>query len=110
MSKAAGIVAVIMTIVMGWVYFENASSKTPNIQTEGETYPWDADECTESLAVQCAVDIELTVKSCAKAFETEGADVVADIKCAKDLLSDKKNCWPCICFEAKKRGWHIIGC
>jgi hypothetical protein len=51
MSKAAGIVAVIMTIVMGWVYFENASSKTPNIQTEGETYPWDADECTESLAV-----------------------------------------------------------
>jgi hypothetical protein len=25
-------------------------------------------------------------------------------------MADKKHCWPCICAEAKKRGWHVIGC
>lgn len=54
-------------------------------------------ECTKTLEVECAVDIEKTVVACAKAFETGGTDVIADIKCAKDLLSDKKHCWPCIC-------------
>ena len=67
-------------------------------------------ECTESLVVECAADIEMTVRNCAAAFETEGANIIADIKCAKDLLADKKHCWPCICAEAKIRGWHIIGC
>lgn len=54
-------------------------------------------ECTKTLEVECAVDIEKTVTACAKAFETGGTDVIADIKCARDLLSDKKHCWPCIC-------------
>ncbi len=67
-------------------------------------------ECTKTLEVECAIDIERTVVACAKAFETEGTDIIADIKCAKDLLSDKKQCWPCVCSEAKKKGWHIIGC
>jgi hypothetical protein len=67
-------------------------------------------QCTESLVVECAADIELTVRNCAAAFETGGANIIADIKCAKDLLSDKKHCWPCICAEAKKKGWKIIGC
>lgn len=69
-----------------------------------------ADECPESLAVECAVDIERTVKACSAAFETGGSDIIADIKCTKDLLSDKKHCWPCICYEATKRGWKIVGC
>ena len=67
-------------------------------------------ECTEKMAAECAVEVEQTVRACAKAFETEGADIIADIKCAKDLLADKKLCWPCICYEAQKRGWHVIGC
>lgn len=67
-------------------------------------------ECNKELEIECAIDIERTVVACAKAFETSGADVIADIKCAKDLLSDKKHCWPCICAEAKKKGWHVVGC
>ena len=67
-------------------------------------------ECTKQLEVECAVDIEKTVKACSAAFETGGSDIIADIKCARDLMSDKKHCWPCICAEAKKKGWHIIGC
>ena len=67
-------------------------------------------ECTKQLEIECAVDIEKTVKACAAAFETGGSDVIADIKCARDLLSDKKHCWPCICAEAKQKHWHIIGC
>lgn len=67
-------------------------------------------ECTKELEVECAIDVERTVVACAKAFETGGADVIADIKCAKDLLADKKHCWPCICAEAKKKSWHVIGC
>lgn len=67
-------------------------------------------DCTEALVVECAADIEMTVRACAAAFESEGANIIADIKCAKDLMADKKHCWPCICAEAKKRGWHVIGC
>lgn len=67
-------------------------------------------DCTEALVVECAADIEMTVRACAAAFETQGANIIADIKCAKDLMADKKHCWPCICAEAKKRGWHVIGC
>lgn len=77
---------------------------------EAFSAPWIAEECTEALEVECLVDIERTVTACAKAFETEGADIIADIKCTKDLLADKKHCWPCICAEAKKKGWHVIGC
>ena len=54
-------------------------------------------ECTEKLEIECAYDIERTVVMCAKAFETGGVDVIADLKCARDLMSDKKHCWPCIC-------------
>lgn len=67
-------------------------------------------DCTEALVVECAADIEMTVRACSAAFESEGANIIADIKCAKDLMADKKHCWPCICAEAKKRGWHVIGC
>jgi len=67
-------------------------------------------DCTEALVVECAADIEMTVRACAAAFESQGTNVIADIKCAKDLMADKKHCWPCICAEAKKKGWHIIGC
>jgi hypothetical protein len=79
----------------------------PDIETDYFNYNTD---CTKELEIECAIDVERTVVACAKAFETSGADVIADIKCAKDLLSDKKHCWPCICAEAKKKSWHVIGC
>lgn len=72
--------------------------------------PYRVENCTETLEIECAVEVERTVVTCAKAIETEGADVIADIKCAKDLLGDKKYCWPCICALAKKKNWKIIGC
>ena len=84
------------------------SSPTPSVSLIN---PFTADsDCSNKLAAECAVDIERTVKACAAAFESEGANVIADIKCTKDLLADKKNCWPCICYEAKQKGWKIIGC
>ena len=101
MSKLAKATAVALSLFAAFY----AMQEEKNISA-----PWTAEECTESLEVECVVDIERTVKACAKAFETEGADIVADIKCAKDLLADKKHCWPCICAEAKQKGWHIIGC
>ena len=67
-------------------------------------------DCTAQLAVECAFDIEKTVVACAAAFESGGANIIADLKCTKDLLADKKTCWPCICYEAQKKSWHIIGC
>ncbi len=67
-------------------------------------------ECTWQLELECAIVIESTVLACSKAFETQGSDIIADIKCAKDLMADKKACWPCICAEAKKKGWHVVGC
>ena len=68
------------------------------------------DECTDEMAAACAVYIERTAKSCAKAFATEGAGIISDIKCVKDLEIDKKKCWPCLCAEAKKEGWHNLDC
>ena len=72
--------------------------------------PFEVQDCTTQLAIECAFDIEKTVVACAAAFESGGANIIADLKCTKDLLADKKTCWPCICFEAKKKGWNIIGC
>ena len=67
-------------------------------------------DCTPKLAAECAIVIELTILDCSKAFETEGSDIIADLKCAKDLLANRKTCWPCICYEAEKKGWKIVGC
>lgn len=72
--------------------------------------PFVVQDCTTQLAIECAFDIEKTVVACAAAFESEGGNIIADLKCAKDLLADKKTCWPCICYEAQKKGWKIIGC
>ena len=60
------------------------------------------DDCTKSLEAECAVYIEKTAKSCAKVFATEGASIISDIKCARDIQEDRKKCWPCLCAEAKK--------
>ena len=68
------------------------------------------DECTEKMQAECAVDIERTAKNCAKAFATEGAGIISDIKCLKDLKADKVKCWPCLCKEAQEKGWHNLDC
>lgn len=78
---------------------------------EEDLAPWEeAAECTWDQAIECATAIKDTVLACSKAFETKGSDIVADIKCVKSLLADKKLCWPCICAEAEKKGWKVIGC
>jgi len=106
----------VIVALISAIAFYNFNISDSQLQTEINDVKVDyfakygAEECTKTLEIECAIDIERTVVSCAKAFETEGADVIADIKCAKDLLADKKHCWPCICGEAKKKGWHIIGC
>ncbi len=101
-----------LTILLASLALYNVSNNdiaAPTPKAEIDYLSYNA-ECNFELEVECAVDVERTVVACAKAFETTGADVIADIKCAKDLLADKKHCWPCICSEAKKKGWHVIGC
>lgn len=67
-------------------------------------------DCSIQLAAECAFDIDRTVRACSAAFDGEGTNIIADLKCAKDLMASKKHCWPCICYEAQKRGWKVIGC
>lgn len=66
----------------------------------GQKLGYADNECTEALAAECSVYIERTARSCAKAFATEGAGIISDIKCVKDLEIDKKKCWSCLCAEA----------
>lgn len=61
------------------------------------------DQCPEALAVECAADVQLTIKECSKAID-EKIDIEADLHCVKDLLADKKHCWPCVCYLAKQKG------
>lgn len=111
MNKLVAVGVVSLTLLAILTSLNTKEVTTQNIKVDQEpVQPWAPESCTQALEVECAVDIELTIKNCAKAFETEGADVIADIKCAKDLLADKKHCWPCICALAHKEGWKIIGC
>lgn len=106
-----GIVAIAITALIASVIIFNIDAPaTPSIAVEPIDYMNINAECNKELELECAVDVERTIIACAKAFETGGASVIADIKCAKDLLADKKHCWPCICAEAKKKGWHVVGC
>lgn len=101
-----------LTILAASIALYGVSS--PETQLSAVPEPFDYvnfnTDCNKELEIECAIDVERTVVACAKAFETGAADVIADIKCAKDLLADKKHCWPCICAEAKKKGWKVIGC
>lgn len=68
------------------------------------------EDCTEKMQAECALDLERTAKNCAKAFASEGTGIISDIKCLKDLKADKAKCWPCLCEEAKEKGWHNLDC
>lgn len=107
MTKTAAVIATALTLIAA-LYSFNQPAVTAQI--EEIVAPWAPEQCTEKLEIECAIEIERTVRACAAAFETEGSDIIADIKCARDLLGDKKYCWPCICAEAKKKGWHVVGC
>jgi hypothetical protein len=47
-------------------------------------------------------DINQSYKVCEKAAEEKGKDLPADLECMKYLATVEKDCWPCICFVAKK--------
>lgn len=47
------------------------------------------DECTEKMQAECGLELERTAKNCAKAFATDGAGIISDIRCLKDLKADK---------------------
>ena len=53
---------------------------------------------------------DLAYQECEKAAKEKGMDQTADINCIKFLMSSKKDCWPCICQNAKRFGWKIRGC
>ena len=103
-----GTIIALVTLLIAFMTFYNIQTSS-HLQKESPFLSY-APECTKELEVECIFDIRKTIQACAKAYETEGADIVADIKCAKDLMADKKHCWPCICAEAKKEHWHVIGC
>ncbi len=109
MTKTAAVIATAIT-VFAMLYSISQPETQTQVPEVAIRQPWLAEECTGKLELECAIEVERTVRACAAAFETEGSDIIADIKCARDLLADKKYCWPCICAEAKKKQWHIIGC
>lgn len=76
----------------------------------GLAMSYTADQCTQDLEIKCMSDISHGYKVCEKAAEEKGKDLPADIECMKYLASVEKDCWPCICFVAKKEGWKIRGC
>ena len=59
------------------------------------------EKCPEALAVECAGDIQITNRDCEKAIKNP-TDITAELACIKDLMSDKKACWSCICEVSKK--------
>lgn len=107
MTKTAVVIATALTL---FAALYSVNQPTLAVEMPEIVAPWSAEQCTEKLEIECAIEVERTVRACAAAFETEGSDIIADIKCARDLLADKKYCWPCICAEAKKKGWHVVGC
>lgn len=113
MAKSVIILAAIIFIASAFSLYDltDMISATKNAQVPNilKSYFGNTD-CTTQLAAECALDIERTVIACSAAFESGGSNIIADIKCAKDLMADKKHCWPCICYEAQKKGWKIIGC
>lgn len=110
MSKITKFLVASLSVLGAYYSFTQNEDILEVEHAEGDVAPWIQEECTPQLELGCAVFIEQTVVMCSKAFETEGKDIVADIKCAKDLLADKKLCWPCICALANKKEWHVIGC
>lgn len=103
MTKTAAVIATALTVpaMLYSVHQPEVAIEVPEVVA-----PWSAETCTEKLEIECAIEVERTVRACAAAFETSGSDIIADIKCARDLMADKKYCWPCICAEAKKKGCH----
>jgi hypothetical protein len=57
------------------------------------------DDCSDEQAASCAVFIASVIEACTTAMETAGADIIADIRCARarKLINDKKYCIPCLC-------------
>lgn len=109
MTKTAIILTSALTVLA--LFLSTTQPELSQSITKAEIFtPSAPAECTWQLELECAIVIESTVLACSKAFETQGSDIIADIKCAKDLMADKKTCWPCICAEAKKKGWHVVGC
>ena len=76
----------------------------------GIAVSYTADQCPQDLEVKCMDDINQSYKVCEKAAEQKGKDFPADLECMKYLATVEKDCWPCICFIAKKEGWKIKGC
>ena len=69
-----------------------------------------ADECPHNLEVLCIDDINKAYPICEKSAQEKGKDIPADIECLKYFTSMEKDCWPCICFVAKKKAWKFRGC
>jgi hypothetical protein len=55
--------------------------------------------CTDQRAAECAVFVAEIIDSCVTAMAAGGADIIADIRCAKarKLITSKKDCIPCLC-------------
>lgn len=86
----AGFVMLLLAL-FGVYVMDLQSTETPLLRAYGD------DECTKEMQAACAVDIERTAKNCAKVFATDGAAIISDIKCYRDVQNDRKKCWPCLC-------------
>ena len=68
------------------------------------------EDCSWTLELKCATDINNAYKLCEKAAEEKGKDIPADLECMKYLTEVEKDCWPCICYVAEKKEWKVKGC
>lgn len=67
---AISAVSLVALLFNSQVELKNNESITQNLKSMEEFIGIVNQECTESLAVECVADIEVTVKACSKAFET----------------------------------------
>ncbi len=105
-----------VALLLGLAFVKESSVQpevaTVNNHAHGLTEMYRNDECTDTRAAECAVFVASVIEACATAMETGGADIIADIRCARarKLITTKKDCIPCLCDEVKKRGWDWVEC
>ncbi len=92
-----------LALILGVVFVNQPTaqpeSATVSNHAHGLTEMYRNDECTDTRAAECAVFVTSVIEACVTAMETGGADIIADIRCARarKLITTKKDCLPCLC-------------
>jgi len=66
--KKVSLVVLSLLLATFALYQFNSQQPTPSLQKEPIDYFGLNDECTKTLEIECAIDVERTVIACGKAF------------------------------------------